>query len=411
MRKFLKPAAIFCLFALALGLAYGIAGDTYLPEFVYVSEGESFSFAGGLLTARRSVPQLAEVSSSGEGSGSSYNATLMLLGTLPLKSVRVIQTGRIWLKPGGMTFGVKMFTEGVVVVGFSKVRSAGVSLSPAEEAGLKLGDVISRVDGVLIDGNSKLAAVVEAGGGRALKVEYSREGETATAWLKPAPAADGTGYKAGMWVRDSSAGIGTVTFFCEETGVLAGLGHGVTDTDTGVIMPLSSGELVPVSVTGVVKGQSGAAGELKGAFSRGEPLATLEYNCQSGVYGRLLAEETSFGAALPAAYKQDIISGKAMILCTVDGGGPAYYDIEIESINLSGAQPSKNIVLRVTDEELLELTGGIVQGMSGSPIIQNGCIIGAVTHVFLNDPTRGYGIFIENMLAAAGELEKQALAG
>ena len=399
MRKSLKITAIAALFALCLGLAYSAAGDRFLPDRVYVTEGERFSFSGGLLTAEPDKPALAEASSNTNGS---YNATLRLFGTIPLRSVRVTSTERLWLVPGGMTFGVKMFTEGVIVVGLADVRAAGGAVCPAKEAGLTLGDVILTIDGVAVKGNDDLSAVVEASRGRALSVEYSRAGVVKTVKLTPAASKKDGGYKAGMWVRDSSAGVGTVTYINESSGVVAGLGHGVTDADTGVVMPLSSGELVPVTITGVTKGMSGAAGELKGAFSREGAIATLEYNCASGVFGHALENDFYSAAPLPVAYKQSIKPGAARIMCTVDAAGPAYYDVEIESLNLSDAQPSRNLVLRVTDEDLIAKTGGIVQGMSGSPIIQNGCIVGALTHVFLNDPTKGYGIFIENMLESEG---------
>ncbi|MEG0750953.1 MAG: SpoIVB peptidase [Oscillospiraceae bacterium] len=395
MQKGARIVSVIAVFVFAIFVAYAAAGELFLPDRVCVATGDEFAFGRGLLTIKTKSGTYAEVAA---GKIGSYNATLYLFDLLPLKTVRVSRGEKVYLVPGGMTFGVKMFTAGVVVVGLADVRGASGSSCPAREAGIELGDVVLSVDDTKIKGNDDLCAIVEASDGRSLKVEFTRDDVRKTVYLNPICAKNGTGYKAGMWVRDSSAGVGTITYINEKSGVVAGLGHGVTDSDTGVVMPLASGEIVPVTITGVTRGQAGAAGELKGMFEQSNPYATLEYNCASGVYGAV-TRPFYVGGALPVAYKQDIEVGPARVLCTVDGGPPAYYEATIDSINLSDAHPSKNIVIRITDEKLIEKTGGIVQGMSGSPIIQNGCVVGAITHVFVNDPTKGYGVFIENMLA------------
>ena len=410
MQKFVKPATILIIFVI---LAYGtlaVVGNSHLPDNIYLYEGDEFQYGNGLLTIKTNTKEMMPVSAQ---AGNSYNATLYLFDLVPLKPVRVSTVERMYLVPGGMTFGVKMFTSGVIVVGFGDIYTAGGRVCPAKEAGLQLGDVIVSIDGRVVEGNDDLASIVAQCGGAALEVQYTRDGTAHTASLVPANARDGTGFKSGMWVRDSTAGIGTVTYINPETGMMAGLGHGVTDSDTGVVMPVKNGELVPVDITGIVKGQVGAPGELKGNFGAKMPIATLNYNCESGVFGRVLYEFYS-GDAMPVAFKQDIKTGKALLLCTVDDTGPQYFEIEIESMNLSEAMPTKNLVIKVTDQKLISKTGGIVQGMSGSTIIQNGRIIGALTHVFVNDPTKGYGIFVENMLyyekyaASTGTNEKAA---
>jgi stage IV sporulation protein B len=395
MKKWIKKTAVLALLATLLWSGVSVAGEGYLPANIYLYEGEEFSYGQGLLTLRTRKTELTEVSTR---PGGSYNATLYLFDLIPLKAVRVSTMKRMYLIPGGMAFGVKMFTSGVIVVGMGDIYTAGGKVCPAREAGLELGDVIITIDGRTVEGNDGLASIVHQSGGRALSVVYTRDGERRSTKLTPANSRDGTGFKAGMWVRDSTAGIGTVTYINEETGMMAGLGHGVRDSDTGIEMPVKSGELVPVDITGVVKGQVGAPGELRsGDFGRNSPIATLEYNCESGVFGRVVREFYS-ADPLPVAFKQDVKVGGALLLCTVDGEGPKYYEIEIESANLSDASPTQNLVVRITDPELLDKTGGIVQGMSGSTIVQNGRIIGALTHVFVHDPTKGYGIFIENML-------------
>ena len=402
MKKFFRRLCILLFAAAVLGGAGRYAASFLLPDTLSVVRSEDFSYRRGLLTLRgrraAAAPAAAPV-------GGSREQTLYFLDLIPLKTVRVSTVERVYAIPGGTPFGVKMFTEGVVVVGFGDVKTAAGSRCPAREAGLELGDILLTADGKKVGGNADLASIVAAGDGRALALVYTRAGERRTAVLTPANAADRTGFKAGMWVRDSSAGIGTLTYIRPDTGIAAGLGHGVTDADTGVVLPVGSGELVSVSVTGVVRGQAGSPGELQGVFRSGEVIASLLCNCDAGIFSRVLTPPA--GAALPCALRQEVRTGAAQLLCTVDGGGPAFYDIRIESVSLSDKTPTKNMVVRVTDEALLRATGGIVQGMSGSPIVQNGMLVGAVTHVFVNDPTRGYGIFIENMLACEQSIERE----
>ncbi len=394
MRKLIRPIATVLVFALLLYGGFLILDDNYLPSTIYLFENETFEYGQGLLTLRTKKGSVTEASTR---VGGSYNAQLYLFDLIPLKTVRVSTIERTYLVPGGMTFGVKMFTSGVIVVGMGDVYTAGGKVCPARDAGLELGDIIITVDGKTVTGNDDLASIVQQSNGEALKIVYMRNGVRATARVTPANAKDGTGFKAGMWVRDSSAGIGTVTYINEATGMMAGLGHGVTDSDTGVVLPVGSGELVPVQITGVHKGQVGSPGELRGNFGLRTPIATLDYNCEAGIFGTV-AYKFYTAEPLPVALKQEVKTGKALLLCTINGEGPKYYDVSIESINLSDSTPTKNLVIKITDQALISATGGIVQGMSGSPIIQNGRIIGALTHVFVNDPTKGYGIFIENML-------------
>jgi stage IV sporulation protein B len=393
-------AVILIIGALVYG-TFTVLDDMYLPDRIYLLESESFNYAEGLLTIKTNTEQLSQASTQ---PGGSYNAKLYFLGMIPLKTVRVSTVDTTYLIPGGMTFGVKMFTTGVIVVGMGDIYTVGGAVCPAKSAGLELGDILVRIDGKTVTSNEDMAAIVQASEGRAMQVVYMREGTHRTTQMIAASAKDGTGYKAGMWVRDSSAGIGTVTYINPETDMMAGLGHGVTDSETGVVLPVGSGELVPVTVNGIVKGQVGSPGELKGAFGSRVPLAVLDYNCEAGVFGSVMYSFYK-NEPLQVAFKQQVKAGPAYILCSIDGEGPRYYEAEIESVNLSDASPTKNIVIRITDSELIAATGGIVQGMSGSPIVQNGKIVGAVTHVFVNDPTKGYGIFIENMLFH----EKQAV--
>lgn len=394
MKRFIKTVITLTFAFSALFGGYSYIDEHYLPDTVSVFEGEEFSCAQGLLTARA---KRGETTPASAGENNEYTATLRLFDMIPLKTATVNVVERVSLEPGGTPFGVKLFTEGVVVIGFGDVATAHGSVCPAREAGIEKGDIVITVDGKRVTGNADLSSIVASSEGGRLEITLTRDGEKRTIYVSPANAKDGSGFKIGMWVRDSSAGIGTLTYYNPETDTVAGLGHGVTDADAEIVLPVQKGELVAVTVTGVDKGQVGAPGELKGSFHNERPFASLCYNCPSGVFGRVTAERES-PTLLPIALKQEIVRGEAQILCTVEGDEPKYYSAEILSVNLSEKALTQNIVLKVTDRELLEKTGGIVQGMSGSPIIQNGRIVGAVTHVFVNDPTRGYGIFIENML-------------
>ena len=296
----------------------------------------------------------------------------------------------------GQPIGVKLFSDGVLVIGFSDGES------PAKDCGLKKGDIITALDGTALDSIEALRACLNAGGGSDAALTVKRGSRTLT--IEASPQRDvGGEYRLGAWVRDSMAGIGTMTFYDPESGIFGALGHGVTDADTGKLLPLDHGSIMDASVKAVKRGERAAPGELKGDFDLTRDSGTLFANTESGIFGKLSAEDAEKlrTQALPIAGKSEVKTGKAQILATVDGNETRAYDIEIEKI-YSSSGSTRNFLLHVTDEALLAQTGGIVPGMSGSVVLKDGKIVGAVTHVLLDDPTRGYGIFIENMLAAAG---------
>lgn len=233
-----------------------------------------------------------------------------------------------------------------------------------------------------------------------------RDGKTFEAALTPERSGDGK-YKSGMWVRDSGAGIGTMTFYRPSDGIYAGLGHPISDFESGKILPISGGQIASAKITGIVKGESGTPGELVGTILN-NTIGSLELNSNCGVYGKLI--DRPDGEAVKVAMRQEIETGKAYIISTVDESGPQQFEIDILKIDMGGSAEGRNLILEVTDPKLLELTGGIVQGMSGSPILQNGKLIGAVTHVFVNNPTRGYGLFADTMLAQTEALAKRPAA-
>lgn len=386
---------------LLLGIVSFFAAET-IPDQFTVTAGDSLDLSSrGFSTGRVAQGETAQVSA--QSGDNTYQALVRLGGIIPIKTVSVTETEPVSAVVGGTPFGVKLFTNGVMVVGLSAISTADGSQSPAEAAGVQLGDVITQIDGVPVTETTQVGAAMEASDGAPVILTIDRDGVSQTVTVTPVCSDFDGKYKGGVWVRDSTAGIGIVTFYRPETGVFAGLGHGICDVDTNGLMPLRTGEIVPVTISGVVKGQAGNAGALKGYFTDDDAIGHLYQNSDSGVYGTLTGGLAG-GETMEIARKQEVETGPAQILTTVDGQGPKLYDIEIESLDLRDTSQVKNMVVHITDPALLEKTGGIVQGMSGSPILQNGKLVGAVTHVFLNDPKRGYGIFGEHMAAVADNL-------
>ncbi|MCI1965411.1 MAG: SpoIVB peptidase [Oscillospiraceae bacterium] len=393
MKKIISMLTAFAAILQVVLAVVLFTADYFTPDSYTVTSGNHLEWLSGAITVAGAGNVAA---STGEPYPKTYQGTMMLYHLIPIKSVDVSIVDQTCVVPCGTPFGIKMFTDGVVIVGLADIQTSSGSVNPAAQAGLKIGDIITKVGGKEVTTNSEVAQDVEHCGGKSLQLCIRRDGTLSTVTLKPVRSeADGL-YKAGLWVRDSTAGIGTLTYYDPSTKSFAGLGHGICDSDTGELMPLLSGDIVPVTINGVSKGLKGNPGELRGYFTDSSAMGKLVANVTDGVYGYLNAAPE--GHAMKVAMKQEIKSGAVRILTTIDGGKPQYYDAEIERIDYRDQVKSKNLILHITDGKLLTQTGGIVQGMSGSPILQNGKLVGAVTHVFVNDPTRGYGVFAENML-------------
>ena len=300
------------------------------------------------------------------------------------------------LYAGGMPFGVKFFTEGVTVVGFSEVETKDGKVNPATIAGLKQKDVILKIDGQALSGAPELTERIEKSDGKPLSLHCRRGKTEFDTTLTPVYCPAEARYKTGIWVRDSGAGIGTVTFILPDSGAFAGLGHGICDMETGDLVAMRRGTVSDVTISSVVRGAAGAPGELKGYFNAGKVGALLG-NSNCGVWGMFSELPEIEGEPMPIALREEVEEGDAYILSTLDSNKTERYDVKISNINRD-ATGSKCFTVTVTDPDLIACSGGIVQGMSGSTIIQNGKIVGAVTHVLINEPTVGYGIFVENML-------------
>ena len=400
MKKLTASAVTFGhLFSAVLGTA-----DYFTPDSYTVVKDGSLSWDAGAFSF--SKDGMTEVpASTGSQYPKTYSAKLMLYHAIPLKTVKVSVVDNSCVVLCGMPFGIKMFTNGVIVVGLADIKTNTGNFNPASEAGLKAGDIILSVNGKTAGSNTDVEKAVESSCGKPVTMTVSRDGQKFSISVQPIRSESDGLYKVGLWVRDSTAGIGTLTFYDPSGNCFAGLGHGICDADTGQLMPLLSGDIVPVTISGVTKGVKGTPGELRGYFTDDAAIGSLGANVQAGVYGPMKTPVQ--GKAVKIAMKQDVQTGPAQVCTTIDGCTPKYYNIEIEKIDYRQGVESKNLVVRVTDPQLLAQTGGIVQGMSGSPIIQNGKLVGAVTHVFVNDPTRGYGIFAENMLTESRAVAAQ----
>lgn len=299
------------------------------------------------------------------------------------------------LVPIGQTVGIEMSTDGLLVAGLSQIESENGECCPASECGIQPGDIIIRLGAAEITTAEDFTQAAAELDGSPVALTLKRGEKLIQYTIEPAMTSDGV-WRLGLWLRDGISGIGTVTFYDPATGLFGALGHSISDTDTGVLLPISSGHITGASVTGVRKGESGAAGELQGAFDLEDKLGVIEQNTVYGIFG--VMDAAPEGEALPVAECDEIKQGAATILANVSGNETREYAVEIA---ISGKPSDGRLTVHVTDPALLDTTGGIVQGMSGCPIIQNGKLVGAVTHVLLSDSTRGYGITINAMLDAA----------
>ncbi len=295
-----------------------------------------------------------------------------------------------------MTAGFQLSADGVQIIGFCDVATGEGLKTPARDASLRAGDNIVRADGYKITCIGDLNAALKKGNGAEMLLTVARGKEEEEVRVKPVRDANGN-FKLGILIRDSISGIGTVTYIDKQTLRFGSLGHAVLDENAN-LMSLSDSKVYPCSVIGVTKGVRGRAGELKGLFVNGNQFAEAEKVCEKGIYGTFSAEyDFSSCQTVAVAEEEEAHIGKAVIYSTVSGTLPQEYTISIVKVDKKNKE-NKNFVVKITDETLLGATGGIVQGMSCSPILQDGIFVGAITHVFLNDPTRGYGIAVENML-------------
>ncbi|MBP3442969.1 MAG: SpoIVB peptidase [Clostridia bacterium] len=401
MRKCIRIFSVVCFFAVSAIMMLLMVGYIRIPDEMSVTEYDRMNVGKTYV-----CQALTGISAkSPDAIEDEYVTSIKLFNIFPIKKAKVTVTQRKYVVPGGNVFGIRLYTRGVMVIRIDEVTTPSGNVSPGRNAGLKEGDMIISVNGVSITRNKELSAIFSSSKGESLKMQIERGGQLKEIVFTPV-LADDSSYKGGLWIRDSTAGIGTISWYDRNNGIFAGLGHAVCDVDTGEVMPLAGGDAVEATVNGCYKGSSGSAGELCGVFSTGI-IGDLYINGNTGIYG-VMKEYDKSADTVPVALKREVKEGAAQIICTVDESGPKFYDVMITKVFSSDTRNQRNLTLKVTDKSLIEKTGGIVQGMSGSPIIQNGMLVGAVTHVFLDDCTEGYGILAEDMLETAADINPES---
>lgn len=321
---------------------------------------------------------------------------IKLLGIIPVKTTSIIQSKPKKVSVSGESFGIKLYTDGVIIVGIRDVETDKGKCNPAKEAGLEKGDIIIEINGKKVYSADSVTDILNDNNGKDYKITVKRNGNYKEFLLKPAYSSSQGCYKVGLWVRDSTAGVGTITYYDKSNNTVSALGHPITDVDTNEIMPILDGEAVRATVTKIYKSKAGEAGSLCCEFTN-DIIGTLKKNCQSGIYGKYTCTlKNTYEYEVASA--NEIVRGPVQILCTIDSGKAKFYNAQISRISYRENKKGKNMVVKITDERLLEKTGGIVQGMSGSPIIQNGKLVGALTHVIVDSPEKGYAIFAQDMV-------------
>ena len=337
--------------------------------------------------------------------GNTLKVDVKLLGIIPIKSTTLEVVEESYVAVLGSPFGIKMYTDGVLVVDIATIRTATGNKNPAGNAGIKTGDYIISINGEEVTKNEDIADIVMNSNGQTMPVVIRRKDKNMVVQLTPALCVEENCYKAGLWVKDSTAGIGTLTFYSPYNDIICGLGHGVYDSETQTVIDFRRGELVGAQIVSIVKGVSGVPGELKGKLNYSS-IGKLCGNYKNGVYGTAACIVDTSNLT-QVAHKQEVKDGAATIICTLDDNGPQTFTCQIKVGTVGVNDTIQDITVTVTDPNLLKLTGGIVQGMSGSPIIQNGKLVGALTHVLIDNPQKGYGIFAENMLETAELVSQQ----
>lgn len=390
-RKFLWYALVGTLLSLFI-LIYGTMKD-HIPDEIFVYADEETDWETFFQEPLISYDETVEVSQNG-----SYQIRCKWLGVLPLKAIKVHTVEKQEVLVSGSPVGIYMETKGVLVIDSGEITDReGIRRTPAEHI-IQSGDYICEIDGKVLTGKRQLMQLVRENQGEPMELQVIRHQETIKLEMTPVETEDGS-YKLGIWVRDNIQGIGTLTYV-EPNGTFGALGHGISDADTGERLEISDGDLYRADILSIRKGTAGTPGELRGVINYREEnrIGTICGNSQYGIRGQM--EPGKYAESMkkiPTGLKQEIQTGKAEIRCDI-GDGIREYQCEILEIDSNARDTNKCFVLRITDDDLLSRTGGIVQGMSGSPVLQNGKLIGAITHVFVNDPTKGYGIFIENMM-------------
>ena len=395
----------FLLCVLSIIYTYVIAIDV-IPKSVILFKGETLNvkkILGINIVSKDSDYEAINTSTNIEDEQKigTTNLEVKLFNTFNVKNIDVNVIERTKVIPVGQVSGLKLYTSGVLVVGMSEIKSLNnEKIKPYENSGIQEGDTIIQIEDTEITDTKKLVETVNLSNGKELKIKYVRGEESLECSITPVKTSE-TEYKLGLWVRDSAAGIGTMTYYEPSTKNFAALGHGITDIDTGELLNISNGEFITTKVLSIIKGQNGKPGKIQGSIDEQTEIGIVTKNSPFGIYGTVIdiaKIKLNTNNLMDVATRNEIELGDAEILCSLDGENIKKYKIQIEKIYLNNDYDNKSMLVKVSDKELLEKTGGIIQGMSGSPVIQNGKFIGAITNVLVNDPTRGYVVFGDIMI-------------
>lgn len=388
------------LFILILVIIYVyVCNISMLPNDIILMQGETLrlkTIFGLNVQNEETMQASSNLNNSIVEETGKMNLNLNLFNLFSVKNVTVNVIPKTTVIPIGKAIGMKLYTKGVLVVGMSEIEGQ----KPYENSGIETGDKIIEINDTKINTTDELIECVNNSKGKSVEIKYISNNQEEIASIEPVKTSNNE-YKLGLWVRDAAAGVGTLTFYEPSTGEFGALGHGINDVDTYDLIDIASGELVSTDIIDIVKGEDGSPGEIRGTIDNGYTLGKIYKNTGFGIYGSInnIAKLNLFHSQeLEVANRNEITTGKAEIICELENGKSQSYEIEIERIFLDNNQNNKSMLIKVTDEELLEKTGGIIQGMSGAPIIQNGKFIGAVTHVLVNDAKTGYAVFADLMI-------------
>ncbi len=405
---------IFIVGFFILMLIY-VANITSIPNHIILFQGEELNIAtvAGLSLKAKDGLQEETIQTSSSVTQTDTNKVgkldlkLNLFGRIPLKEVSVNIIPKTSVVPLGNTVGLRLYTSGVLVVGMGEIEGKdNKKYKPYENSGIEEGDMIIEVGKKEVTCTADLLENVNNSHGKNISIVYIRDGKSIETTITPIKTSDDN-YKIGLWVRDAAAGVGTVSFYEPSTRTFAALGHGIQDVDTGQLLDIAKGDFITTKIVSIKKGEKGNPGKIQGSIENSTVIGDVYKNTDFGVYGKLTnisALNINIEDALEVATRDEIKTGKATVMCTLEDNKTKEYEVEIEKIYKNNNDNNKSMLIKVTDPELLEKTGGIIQGMSGSPVIQNNKVVGALTHVLVNDPQKGYAVFADLMIKQAREV-------
>lgn len=394
------------LFVIILILVYMyVCNITMFPSSIILMQGEALNLntvLGVNVKNTETITASSNLNNSILEETGKINLELNLFNLFSVKDVTINVIPKTTVIPLGKAIGMKMYTKGVLVVGMSEIEGN----KPYENSGIQTGDKIIEINNKKINNTEELIECVNSSNGKSVQITYISDNKEEVTNILPVKTGENE-YKLGLWVRDAAAGVGTLTFYEPSTGEFGALGHGINDVDTYELIDIANGELVTTNIIDIVKGEDGTPGEIRGVIDGESTIGSIYKNTSYGVYGKVTDKSRlnlSNNNELEVANRSEITTGKAQIMCELENGKVKKYDIEIQKLFLENNQNNKSMLIKVTDEELIEKTGGIIQGMSGAPIIQNGKFIGAVTHVLVNDSKMGYAVFADLMIKQMREV-------